>query len=184
MFVAVEDAGLGLYFFAGVFELVAGGAGAYGFAVPAGAEGVGFFVLSLVHVARFGEAVGEFGLFNFVVVVDEAGAEVLRGFVEAVIIGDGTFEGGGVGVVAGRRELVRVPAEINVEGWDEHLEEVFDEELHEARVFGYQVVDGEGCGGGVKPVDALHFLDEGALSDHGTYQVQSERGGIVPVARQ
>lgn len=63
-----------------------------GFAIPAFAFGVDFAEHFLVRLACPFEGFGEFGLFDFVVVADEAGGLLER-----------------VGVVGGRTELVGVP---------------------------------------------------------------------------
>jgi len=140
--------------------------GADGFAVPAQTFGVRLLELRFIEECCFCKRVGEGGLGDFVVVVDEA---------------RGVFDGEGVVGFAG--ELVRVPCEVDVEGGDEELGFVGLHEVHESGILCDKAGGRGGNGRGVEPVEVGHFGDEGALADDGTNEVEGEGGGIVPVAR-
>lgn len=81
---------------------------ANGFAIPAGAFGVRFAVRFLVSFGCPGEGIVEFGLGDFVVVVDELTRRVC-----------------GVLHVAVRGELVRMPGQIDIESRHGHVVAVF-----------------------------------------------------------
>ena len=136
-----------------------------GFAVPACAFGVEVVEGLLVDFACPFESGGEFCFVDFVVVVDEFAG-----------LGDG------VDVVGWWGELVRVPGEVDVEGWDGGSVGVQAHNGDVAIVFEEESGHG-GCHcGGMEPVDGVHFFDKGPLADDGSYEVDGERRGVFPVA--
>ena len=138
---------------------------ANGFAIPAGALAVNFVEHLLVSLGCPFEGVREAVFVDFVVVVDE-----------------GACFRGGVGVVGFTGELVGVPGKVDVEGWDGDFVGVFAHDGEEAGVFDEQAVHGCADGRRVQPVYGVHFFNEDALTDDGTYQVDAEHRRVVPVA--
>jgi hypothetical protein len=67
---------------------------------------------------------------------------------------------GGVFEVAGWGELVRMPGEVDVEGWDSHAARIGGHDLKKDGVFADKAEHGFGKGGRAQPVDVIHFLDE------------------------
>ena len=140
-----------------------------GFAVPTGAFGVELLVTMLVLARRPGKRMGKIDVVNLVVVVDEAAR-----------FGDG------VGEILGRGELVRVPCQIHVQSRHHHRAAVAAGHAgngDESLVLGQEPGHGEASSGGEESGDPVHFLDEGALADDGTDEVDGEGRGVIPVTR-
>lgn len=77
----------------------------------------------------------------------------------------------GVEHVVVRRELVRMPCEVDVEGGNCHVVFVLHDR-DEALVFDEEALHGAWESRGVDPVNIVHLFDEGSLSDDGTDEVE------------
>ena len=140
-----------------------------GVAVPACAFGVDLLVALLVLARCPSERIGEIDVVDLVVVVDEPACF-----------------GNGVCVVLRRGELVRVPCKIDVQSRHYHRPAVAAGHAgngDESLVLGQEPSHGEASGGGEEPGDPVHLLDEGALADDGTDEIDGARRGVVPVTR-
>lgn len=81
---------------------------------------------------------------------------------------------------------MRVPCEIDVQHRHHHGAAVAAGHAgngDESRVLGQEPGHAESSGGGEEARDVVHLLDEGALADDGTDQVDGEGERVVPVTR-
>jgi len=60
---------------------------------------------------------------------------------------------------------------------------VFGEDVEVAAIFDQESVHCGTQGWGMNPIDGIHLLNERALANDGANKVQTEYGGVVPVAR-
>lgn len=130
-----------------------------GLAVPAGAFAVDLATGELlVHFAGLSEALRELVLVDFVDVVDEYSRCLIDGEV----------------VVAMGGELVRVPGEIHVQCGNGHASRVPCHDGEENPVLLDETVHHRGQGGRMYLVQLVHLLDEGALADDGSDEVEGK----------
>lgn len=130
-----------------------------GFAVPASALGVDLSKHLLVGLAGPLEGVGELVLVDLVVMIDE----------------DVTMPDGVVAVPHGA-ELVSVPGQVDVQGWDGHVGGVLLHDLKEVLVLFDQSLHSAGYSWRVQPINVVHLLNKNILANDGTNEIQRKDG--------
>jgi len=132
--------------------------GANGFAVPARAFRVDGSIHLLILLRRPFEGAGKRFLLHLVIVIDETVKRHLQG----------------VRIVFLWAELMRVPCEVDVQGWNCHFSRIGCHDAEKAIILDKQTLhSGKGCWA-VQPVDLVHLINKYPLSRDSSSELQGE----------